>query len=169
MLTLSPCSLSASLRHRCVPVAREPPRGVRALLLSAQFEDAAFRDARRRPIAFALLHFHVALLDRVAFGAVGLSQKYSFSFCDLQIGLRQAGVCQLAALRWYVSELHHGGVVTDPFDRTTLGAMVRHFLRADLATRGCVDGVGPKATVEEFRAYAASYICSNSELKRIFF
>ena len=139
-----------SVLQSAVKMTSEPPKGLRASLLSSfgsiteEWASACEQEGTLRKLLFGLCFLHATTLERRKYGPLGWNIPYEFSESDLQISKNQLKmfldeawenadpnkrsepIVPFKALQYLTAECNYGGRVTDAKDRRCLWALVRH-------------------------------------------
>ncbi|GBG33042.1 Dynein heavy chain 7, axonemal [Hondaea fermentalgiana] len=133
-----------SILQNSVKMTLEPPRGLRANILSSYLQDpiaepgfmdmVVSRPVEWRKLLFSLSFFHAIVQERVKFGPSGYNVPYEFSESDRIISTRQLAEfldlydqLPFAALRYTCGQCNYGGRVTDDKDRRCLMSILNLF------------------------------------------
>jgi dynein heavy chain len=136
-------SFPVGIVQRCIKIATELPRGLRANLLrtyrnmsAAKFEEV--KSVGKGKLMFALAFFHAAVLDRCTYGAIGFNIPCEWTVADLDVSISlltadiDANRQMTATLLYMVGKVHYGGRVTDPFDQRCVQCLLLNVLRRAL-------------------------------------
>mmetsp|Transcript_25850 Transcript_25850/g.41808 ORF Transcript_25850/g.41808 Transcript_25850/m.41808 type:complete len:1198 (+) Transcript_25850:570-4163(+) len=142
-LTSKPCQyFPVGVLQIGVKVTLEPPRGVRASLLSSITKSINLEELLQettRPhelckLLFSLCFFHSVVQERGNYGPLGWNKLYDFNKSDLLISVSQLVILleeydtiPFETLRYMVGECNYGGRITEGFDRRTLNSILDGF------------------------------------------
>lgn len=142
-----------SILQNSVKMTLEPPRGLRANILSSYLQDpiaengfldkVVSRPVEWRKLLFSLSFFHAIVQERVKFGPSGYNVPYEFSESDRIISTRQLAEfldlydqLPFAALRYTCGQCNYGGRVTDDKDRRCLMSILSNFYNSEVLEEG---------------------------------
>jgi len=141
-----------AILQNSVKMTMEPPRGLRANLLSSYFQDpicqegfleSFSRGRERKKLLFSLCFFHALVQERCKFGALGFNIPYEFSNSDRRISVEQLQEfldiyddMPWKALNYCTGHCNYGGRVTDDKDRRCLMAILKQFYNEDVLIDG---------------------------------
>lgn len=142
-------SFPALLLQNGVKMTNEPPKGVRANLLTSysKFDDRILEESTKpeiyKRLLFAFCFFHAILQDRRKFGPIGWNIPYGFTFEDLVTCRRQLRSFvddydepPLKSLIFMGAAINYGGRVTDDKDKRLIQSILASYLTQDLVDKG---------------------------------
>jgi len=132
-----------------VKMTNEPPKGLRANLLTAikALPEERFAATNKpevwRKVMFGLLLFHAVALERRKFGPLGFNIPYEFTDGDRDFSIQQAellvndyDVLPFTIICALTSDINYGGRVTDTFDRRGMAHLLSSFINAEVQEVG---------------------------------